>query len=239
MSNLQILVISLLRSPGRRAKVVHELSGIRHSWAFLDAIDGSTFSPSKSEYDRAKVIRLLGFELTNNEIGCFLSHKKAWLKCVENNRPTLIFEDDFVINQNFSDALDIVLNKFTSWDILRLQALAESDYTEKADFGRNKVVINHSDPVGATAYIVTPNSARILLRKSVQIFEPLDHFLEHKRFHGLQMYALIPYPVGVTGDGSTIADRPARRVVRGYKKFKRSICRILDRLSNSNPWFGK
>lgn len=239
MSNLQILVISLLRSPGRRAKVVHELSRIRQSWEFLDAVDGSTFSPSKSEYDRAKVIRLLGFELTKNEIGCFLSHKKAWLKCVQNNHPTLIFEDDFVINENFSDALDIALNKFTSWDILRLQGIAESDYTEKADFGKNKVVINHSDPVGATAYIVTPNSAKILLQKSAQIFEPLDHFLEHKRFHGLQVHALIPYPVGVTGDGSTIADRPARKPVRGYKKVKRSICRILDRLSNTNPWFGE
>ena len=239
MSNLQTLVISLLRSPGRREKVVRELSRIHQSWEFLDAVDGSTFIPSTSEYDRAKVIRLLGFELTRNEIGCFLSHKKAWLKCVENNRPTLIFEDDFVINENFSDALDIVLNKFTSWDILRLQGLAESNCTEVADFGRNKIVLNHSDPVGATAYIVRPNSAKILLQKSAQIFEPLDHFLEHKRFHGLRVHALIPYPVGVTGDGSTISDRPARKAVRGYKKAKRSIFRILDRLTNTNPWFDK
>jgi glycosyl transferase, family 25 len=238
MSNLQILVISLLRSPGRRAKVVHELSRIPQSWEFLDAVDGTAFTPSKSEYDKDKVIRLLGFELTKNEIGCFLSHQKGWLKCVEGNRPTLIFEDDFVINENFRDALDIVLNKFTSWDIFRLQALAESNYTEIAGFGNNKVVINHSDPIGAAAYIVTPSSAKILLDKSAQIFEPLDHFLEHKQFHGLQVCALIPYPVGVSGDGSTIADRPARKAVKGYKKFKRSIFRILDRLSNANPWFG-
>jgi len=239
MLNLQILVISLLRSPERRAKVVHEMSRIRQIWEFLDAVDGSTFSPSRNEYDRAKVVRLLGFELTKNEIGCFLSHKKAWLKCVENNRPTLVFEDDFVLNENFNDALDTVLNKFTSWDIMRLQGIADSDYAEKASFGKNRVVINHSDPVGATAYIVTPRSAKILLQKSAQIFEPVDHFLEHKRFHGLQVHALIPYPVGVSGDGSTIADRPTERHIRGYKKFKRSMCRILDRLSNSTPWFGK
>ena len=229
----------MLRSPGRREKVVRELSGIRQPWEFLDAVDGSTFSPSRNEYDRDKVVRLLGFELTKNEIGCFLSHKKAWSRCVESNRPTLVFEDDFVLNDNFDDALDIALNKYTSWDILRLQGIADSDYTEKAGFGKNKVVINHSDPVGATAYMVTPNSARILLQKSRQIFEPLDHFLEHKQFHGLQVYALIPYPVGVTGDGSTIADRPARKAVKGYKKIRRSICRVLDRLSNTNPWFSR
>jgi glycosyl transferase family 25 len=237
MSNLQILVISLLRSASRRTKVVQELSRIGHRWDFLDAIDGSTFSPSRNEYDEAKVMRLLGFELTRNEIGCFLSHKKAWWKCVENNCPTLIFEDDFTVKENFSEALDIVSNKFTSWDILRLQGLAESACTEIAGFGKNKIVINHSDPVGATAYIVNPHSAKILLQKSEQIFEPLDHFLEHKRFHGLQVHALIPYPVGVSGEGSTIADRPTRRNVRGYKKIKRSIYRVLDRLSSTNPWF--
>jgi glycosyl transferase family 25 len=237
MLDLQILVISLLRSTARRARVTHELSSIGRSWQFLDAIDGSEFCPPKSEYDPVKVIRLLGFELTGSEIGCFLSHKKAWRMCLERNCPTLIFEDDFVINGNFEDAIDIALNKFTSWDILRLQGLAESAHTEVASFGRSKIVVNQSDPVGATAYIVTPSSASTLLQKSTQIFEPLDHFLEHKKFHGLQVLALIPYPVDVTGDKSTIADRPARRNVRGYTKIKRSIFRVLDRLSSSNPWF--
>jgi len=239
MLNLQSLVISLLRSTDRRAKVAHEMSGISQGWEFLDAIDGSNFSPPKSEYDRAKVARLLGFELTKNEIGCFLSHKKAWRKCVANNRPTLILEDDFVINDNFGEALDIALKKFTSWDIMRLQALVETPYAEIASFGRNKVVINHSDPVGATAYIVTPWSAKILLEKAAQIFEPLDHFLEHKRFHGLQVHALRPYPVTVNGDRSTIADRPIRTSVRGDKKITRSIWRVADRLTSSNPWFPK
>lgn len=239
MLNLKIFVISLLRSPDRRAKAARELAFLGNSWEFLDAVDGSQFASTVNEYDRSKVRRLLGFELTNNEIGCYMSHKKAWSKCVENKCPTLIFEDDFVIKGNFLEALDIAMNKFTFWNIFRLQGLAESDYLEVARFGENKIVKNLSDPVGATAYIVTPSSARVLLQKSSEIFEPLDHFLEHKKFHGLQVHALKPYPVGVTGDSSTIADRPDLRRVRGFRKIKRSFFRILDRIMNPNPWFGK
>lgn len=239
MFDLQILVISLLRSPDRRRNVAHELSGIGRSWEFLDAIDGSKFSPPKCEYDPLKVARLLGFELTASEIGCFLSHKKAWQKCVERNCPTLVFEDDFVANENFHDALDIALNRFTSWDILRLQGLAETPHIEVADFGSSRVVLNHADPIGSTAYIVRPSSASTLLEKSAQIFEPLDHFLEHKRFHRLQTHAVKPYPVSARGDESTVADRPTLRRVKGYPKLKRSIFRILDRLSSANPWFPK
>jgi glycosyl transferase, family 25 len=237
--NLQIYVISLLRSPDRRANAAKELAAMPYSWEFLDAVDGSKFASAAREYDKGRVMRLLGFELTNSEIGCFLSHKKAWSKCVENGCPTLIFEDDFAIKNNFMEALDIAINKFTSWEIFRLQGLADSGHTEIASFGANKIVKNLADPLGSTAYIVTPNSARVLLQKSSAIFEPLDHFLEHKKYHGLQVYALKPYPVGVSGDSSTIIDRPELRRVRGFRKIERSFFRILDRLTNRDPWFGK
>jgi glycosyl transferase family 25 len=236
---LQILVISLVRSPDRRAKVVRELSGTHLTWSFLDAVDGSVFSPPRSEYDGQRVAKLLGFELTKNELGCFLSHKNAWRKCMEANCVTLIFEDDFLLKDDFQEALVLALEKFTSWDILRLQGLADCPYTVVVSFEDHKIVLNHADPVGATAYMVTPRAAGILLEKSDQIFEPVDHFLEHERFHGLKVHAILPYPVGIAGVKSTIADRPGRASVRGYGKFKRSMWRLVDRLISPNPWFRK
>jgi len=80
---VQILVISLERSIDRRAKVEMEMAKISMPWTFLSAVDGSTLKEPPVEYRSRKVRILLGHDLTSNEIGCYLSHKKAWMSCVE------------------------------------------------------------------------------------------------------------------------------------------------------------
>ena len=95
---VQILVISLERSIDRRMQVEQEMQKISLPWSFLDAIDGSKLTKAPVEYKSNKVKRLQGYELTPNEIGCYLSHKKAWQRCIESGIPTLVLEDDFVLS---------------------------------------------------------------------------------------------------------------------------------------------
>jgi glycosyl transferase family 25 len=237
---LQTLVISLLRSPQRREKAKLELSKTRLDWAFLDAVDGSQLTSPPEEYLPAKVKRFLGFELTANEIGCYLSHKKAWQACVDNNLPTLIFEDDFVLQQHFEQSLKILLEDFQEWELVRLQALADSGFEVIKSFGNIQVVQNHSDPLGATAYIVKPSAAKVLIAHSRYIYEPLDHFLEHYEKHHIRFLALLPYPVDISRAPTTIADRPTdRKPIKGFRKIMRSVYRSIDRVVSKDPWFPK
>ena len=37
---------------------------------------------------------LLNTPLTKGEVGCFLSHWKAWKQCIKLNEPVLVLEDD-------------------------------------------------------------------------------------------------------------------------------------------------
>ena len=235
--NLQILVISLQRSPERREKVTQELSKTNLNWSFIDAVDGKLLTSEPKEYDPEKVKRLLGFELTRNELGCYLSHMKAWRECINKNQPTLIFEDDFILLPHFMRSLDLLLNQYQNWSLVRLQALAEIDHTLIGQFDDLSIVQNHGDPLGATAYVIKPNTARVLLEQSKSIYEPLDHFLEHQKKHGVQILALNPYPVDISRAESTIADRPERKPVMGLAKRKRSIHRMIDRIFSKNPWF--
>jgi glycosyl transferase, family 25 len=238
--NLQTVVISLLRSPQRRDKVRSELSKTNLAWSFIDAIDGSQLRSLPPEYKPRKVNRLLGFELTPNEIGCFLSHKKAWQTCLKSNRPTLIFEDDFVLLPHFENTLQLLLEKFHDWQLIRLQGLAESRCDIVETIGDISVVKNRSDPVGATAYIIKPEAAKILIEYTKDIYEPLDHFLEHKSKHGVEMLAVKPYPVDISKAKSTISDRPDdRKPIKGLRKKMRSISRVLDRIFSEDPWFPK
>ena len=238
--SLQILVISLKHSTSRQAKVASEMAKTGLVWSFMDAVDGSKLDLESVSYNAAKVKRLQGYTLTPREIGCYLSHMKCWQACVDCSLPTLIFEDDFVLRPHFESVLFTLVNNYRDWQIVRLQALEEKADFPVADFGAYRLARIVGDPLGATAYLVNPSSALKLIAESREIYEPLDHFIEHHEKHGLQMLAIKPYPVTVvdtTRATSTISDRPDRQPIRGGKKIVRSIFRFVDRFTSNNPYF--
>jgi len=239
MSDIQVLVISLAGSDARQQKVRAELDKTSLNWHFLDAIRGSALTSTPKEYKPTKVKNLLGFELTPNELGCFLSHKKSWQECVDKNIPTIVFEDDFFLLPHFEKAIDFLMNDCGRWNAVRLQGLSDVPQEVIQTNGDISLVRNIGDAVGATAYLLKPEAARILLEASTDIYEPLDHFLEHHQKHNLEFLAISPYPVDITGVQTTIADRPGRLPIRGWAKAKRSILRALDRWFSESPWFPK
>ncbi len=233
------IVISLKRAFERRQNSEKELQSHQFTWEFLDAIDGLKLHNTPYEYNEKLVSSLLGFSLTRSEIGCFLSHREAWLKCIEKNTIVLILEDDFIFYSNVKESLTFLLENQNLWDIARLQALSESKHVVIKKSNQSEIVQNDGDPLGATAYLLKPSSAKKLIIHSSSIFEPLDHYLEHSKKHGLRMVAVKPYPVASNGTESTIFDRPKRIPVSGIKKMKRSIARSIDRIFNPQPWFPK
>ncbi len=239
MKAIQVLVISLAGSTARQAKVRSELSKTQLPWHFLDAVRGSALTEPPKEYSADKVKRLLGFELTPNELGCFLSHKKAWQECIDQNIPTVIFEDDFYLLPHFEKTIHFLMDHYTEWDAVRLQGLNQVPQELIYDAGEFSVVRNQGDAVGATAYIIKPHVAKKLVDASHAIYEPLDHFLEHHQKHQLTFLAIKPYPVDITGVQTTIADRPGRLPIKGWAKLKRSIARSVDRWFSKDPWFPK
>jgi len=240
LNKVQILVISLVQSTQRREKVIQELSKISLPWRFLDAVDGRKLHYPIPEYPAKKVKKLLGFDLTPNEIGCFLSHRQAWSECLSQNITTIIFEDDFVLLPHFENVIETLLSQTENWGLVRLQAIEESRSHTIQSFPEYSLVRNDGDPLGATSYIVQPKIAKILLEHATQVYEPLDHFLEHYQKHDIPMLAIKPYPVDITRVESTIADRPNdRKPIKGFKKNMRSINRKLDRWLSKEPWFPK
>ncbi|MBU3546655.1 MULTISPECIES: glycosyltransferase family 25 protein [Polynucleobacter] len=237
MPEIQGLVISLAGSEVRQQKVKSELDKTNLHWRFLDAVRGSALTNTPKEYQPGKVKNLLGFELTPNELGCFLSHKKAWQDCVDKNIPTIIFEDDFCLLPHFEKAIHFLVNESTNWDAVRLQGLSTVPQEKIQGNAEFSLVRNIGDAVGATAYLLKPSAAQTLIDASSDIYEPLDHFLEHHQKHHLEFLAISPYPVDITGVETTIADRPSRLPIRGWHKTKRSILRALDRWFSKNPWF--
>jgi glycosyl transferase family 25 len=237
MQAIQVIIISLERSIDRRERVQHELKNFSLAWEFLNAVDGCALKVLPKSYDDRKVKRLQGYELTPSEIGCYLSHMKAWEKCVKQNKITLIVEDDFVINSDFSHAFESLIQMDQKWSLVRLAALYDIEHRVVDRWEGIELVENIGDPVGAAAYLIKPSAAAQLIKCAGAIYEPVDHYLEHYNKHGLRMLAIKPYPISVEGKDSTIADRPGRFPIRGFRKTKRSIYRWLDRQFGGDPWF--
>jgi glycosyl transferase family 25 len=233
------IVISLKRSENRRAQCKRILKNSGLDWEILDAIDGLQLQSTPPEYHEEKVIRLLGFPLSASEIGCFLSHRLAWARSIEKNQLTLILEDDFSFEPHFEQALATLSKTYQDWDIVRLQGLEKTSDSTLIEMDGFRAVKNYRDPLGATAYLIKPSAAIRLIKCSQDIYEPLDHFIEHHQKHGLKIIAIKPYPVIVNGASSTIHDRPTRKPIKGLRKWMRSLSRKLDRLMNPNPWFPK
>ena len=232
-------MISLQRSEARRAHSKRALENSGLNWEFLDAVDGLQLTGTPPEYHEEKVKRLLGFPLSASEIGCFLSHRLAWAKCIEKNRPVLVLEDDFSFAPHFSEALNSLMSINEDWDLIRLQGLQETADSTVIEFDNFRIAQNHGDPLGATAYLINPRAAIRLIQCSQDIYEPLDHFIEHQKKHGLKILALKPYPVFSNMSASTIHDRPERKPIQGIRKAFRSIARAIDRHISANPWFPK
>jgi len=239
MPPIYTLIISLKRSEARRTAVEDALKLSTLNWEILEGIDGLQLQHSPPEYRETKVTKMLGFPLTPSEVGCFLSHRLAWIKCIEKNSLTLILEDDFLIKPNFEESLSILTSQYLEWDIARLQGLVDTPDSTLQAGSNYQIVTNREDPLGATAYLIKPEAARKLIQHSIQIYEPLDHFLEHHQKHALKIIAFKPYPIETTGMITTMHDRSDRRPITGFKKKLRSLYRAIDRAFNPNPWFPK
>ena len=236
---IQVFVISLARSAGRRARVIEQLNKTNIQWSFLDAVDGYALTQMPQSYQKSKVKRLQGYELTPGEVGCFLSHIKAWELCDRNNLITLVFEDDFLVGDNLEKVIQDLLSIPDQWSLLRLSGIYDTEYEILSQRAGFEVVQNLGEPCGTAAYLVQPAAARILLKHAKEIYEPVDHYLQHYAKHGLRCLATNPYPIGLAQSKSTITDRPGRKPVRGMAKTLRSIFRFVDRYFSSAPWFPK
>lgn len=234
---LQVFVISLERSAERRRKVGEQLNQTGIQWQFLNAVDGYAMPSMPSSYKQSKVKRLQGYELTPGEVGCYLSHIKAWEFCLINDVVTLVFEDDFLIHEKLEAVIDDLLTITDQWNLVRLSGIYQTDHQTLQERFSYDLVKNLGEPCGTAAYIIKPSAAKTLLENSTEIYEPVDHYLEHYSKHGVRCLATKPYPIRLAHTKSTITDRPGRLPLKGLRKMLRSIFRFIDRHLSPSPWF--
>ena len=114
---------------------------------------------------------LLNTPLTKGEVGCFLSHWEVWKKCVEMNEPVMVLEDDARITDRFS--MEEIEQYLQTYSFLYL------GWKEmKTSVPIDGVVVEPVYPYWTLAYVITPESAKILMNESIATsIIPVDEYL--------------------------------------------------------------
>lgn len=185
---MDIHVISLKKSIDRR-NAFDKLNKQYIKYKYYDAIDGSTLDVNTD------IIKDGTTGYNKRCIGCAMSHLNLWNKCIENNKPMIIMEDDVFVSKDFNTHLKTIIDMLpTKWDIVQLCYNTDSilgfsntnfedcySFFTKNKFNDNDIhnfqqsqihptVVKLKMLFGIGCYIITPNGANILKNKCF----PLD-----------------------------------------------------------------
>ena len=219
------LVISLIEQTVRRERMTQQLNQIECDWEFIDGIKGSSLSTYPAEYDRRRRLAYYGYDLSWGELGCLMSHRKAWKRVVDLNQTCLVLEDDVTLLSNLEHAFFVAKKLEAYWDLFRLHSGQDKRPVQLAKLDGFTIFENLDDPGSAAAFLIKPATAKKLLETSSPFFMMNDDFVETRFLHSQRILALRPYPFEAGWGDSTINDRRSPRM-GALARLRREFYRV-------------
>ena len=173
---IHAVLINMRRSRDRMAFQQEQLTRLGIRFERLEAVAGESIPDAEFRRRSQQWQR----PLTRGEVACFLSHRVAWQRVVDEQRPMLILEDDAVL----SDKVVAVLEGLTptsdsliyNLETGRGRKLVSRRTTGSLPLGHSIVKI-HRDTGGSAAYVITPKAAEICLKRAVHHTAQADAFV--------------------------------------------------------------
>ena len=214
-SGIQAYLINLDRSKKRLAYVRPKIKALGYPFERIRAIDGQSLSTQFIQKHTDNFARthwnLFSYEpnqaffLRRGDMGCALSHIKAWKRFLKSNAQyALIFEDDATFNSNtLHSVLEQLKGHATEWDIVSFDAQTLSAFYPA--WARTllkplplfelkppyRVVVYLKQIVLSSAYLINRQAAQNLIQLALPLKQSLDHFFTrswelHTRFVGIE-----------------------------------------------------
>lgn len=194
------LIINLDHDVGRWQSLSGALDGLGIAYQKVRAVDArKKINLIRRLVDRKFVYPSENRNLTDAEIGCYLSHVCALKRIVRQNLPAaMIFEDDVVFDSHFRQFYQNDLAKFlAATDIVKFEGI-HYPHTSKSGFViaqgvTSELVIRVKPTLGAAAYAVTKAGAIALLKAVSVPDRPFDHKLAYYDRHWVDYAETEPF----------------------------------------------
>lgn len=246
MKKWKVCLINLARSTDRLAACARQLETHGLSFERIEAVDGDAL-------DNNAIAQLYDFQhssyhkhMTSGEIGCYLSHVRAWQKIVDEQLDyALILEDDILLHDEIKSGLDAVQAIQEPWDLIKLaEAPVKRKVVHQIPVGDFSLVTYNKVPIRCCAQIISLAGAKKLLATSANITRPIDIEMQYWWESDLQVFGLKPYIAKPNLHSVSEIDRSEtrkrakqsfpRKVLSGFAflfKNKRALKKRLKKLS--------
>lgn len=194
---MKVYYINLDRSPERRAWFTKQAEALGLDLVRVPAVDGRELPAA--ELDHWRQLSEGNKILSPGEIGCFLSHRKAWeMVLAGEEKWAFIAEDDI----HFSERIKIFFQDII-WVPPNIDLVKAETDLRRHQFSRKYLPLTgtyklrklHSNHLNAGGYFISKNSCIILLGYTENKCEAVDGLLFAKIFmkeHKLKIYQLDP-----------------------------------------------
>lgn len=233
MDQTKTFIIHLPRATARRPQVDHLLNASPYRAEVLDAVDGLALTKTQQTdcYSATPLHRPhYPFALNTGEIGCFLSHRAAWQRILDEDLDAaLILEDDVQIEPAaFERSHTLAAAHIAQLGYIQFQVrqLKGGVKLLKEDEG-SQIVAPEITPLRTSAQLVSHKAAQHLLDITKRFDRPIDTTLQMHWVTGIPLACVVPSGVSdrtaQTG-GSTISrSQPIGQKIK--REFKRTLYR--------------
>ncbi len=170
---------------------------------YLKATDGQKLNESDHKHiDHARRRRVSKYPLTDNEVGCWISHRRVLQQFLDSGEAmAVILEDDARLLPGFSDVVGYIETAGAAFDFIDLHRLYKrgEKYRPCADLSTRFSVGRVMWHMHATSYIVTREGAKKILAYTEKFAHVYDKELHRYWANGLDIYAL-NQPVVIADD---------------------------------------
>lgn len=194
---MTIFIINLLEAKERKLHVLNQIkSYIKYSnIIIIKACDGSGLSEIDKEkfFDIKKYKKKNLWMITNEEIGCTLSHRKCLQSFIKtHSRYGLVIEDDINVIKPLNKYIEYS-KKILKSSKPRIVLLSGWHwFSNKKEIANNEFICKVVDARLAHAYIINRPAALLILSRKPYFIA--DHWREIKKM-GIEIFAFTPHPI--------------------------------------------
>lgn len=238
--NVKGFVIHLQRAAGRRPQVDRLRRSLSLPVEVVDAVDGHRLTAEclRRVVDPHLHCPRYPFPLSPTEVACFLSHRQAWQRIIDDGLDAgLVMEDDAAITSPlFADVLAVAIEGLASEEFVRFP---HRERRERGAVWRERgpcrVLAPALPALGMVMQLVGHEAARRLLDASRVFDRPVDSFIQMHWIHGARLLTARPIVVREIGrqlGGSVIHAPHAGFFDKVVRELQRPMLRLAVSLES-------
>ncbi|MBD1583939.1 glycosyltransferase family 25 protein [Pseudoalteromonas sp. S16_S37] len=233
-----IYLINLDQSPERLEKSSARLKAQNIDFERISGVYGKTLSDTELIKNYQPLLNRDRFyrPLSKGEIGCYMSHRKAWQAIVDNKHPyAIVMEDDFRLVGDLHDVFATIEQLPVKWQLIKLAAY--ENRTRPIAFSHPindtfNLVVHKKAMTGCCAQAISYEGAKALLAATERFARPVDTDLQHVWETEVPVYSLMPYYIeqDLDFDSDIGAASGTKKVKKRF--WKRKWLQLKEKMAN-------